>query len=236
MIIGPGITIGGGIYVDSNASATDLVTDGLTLNLDASNASSYSGSGDTWFDLSGNSADVTLYNNPVFNTVPPKYLDFDGSTQYGVTTKTGILSSTSYTKSAWFFWRDYNVNNNIVSSYVGGHFMFGSGQNRIFCGHSDWANYNAFPSITTISLYTWYYVTLTFDTTNGMSLYINGILDNTYNGVLSALPGDGSTEVASFAGGNNLYGGLGKVHCYNRVLSASEILQNFNATKAEYGL
>ena len=235
MIIGPGITIGGGIFVDSNALTTSLVTSGMTLNLDAGNASSYPGSGDTWFDLSDYEADVTLYNNPVFNTVPPKYLDFNGSSQYGVASKSGILSATSYSKSAWFFWRGYGTNNNIVSGSGGGHFMFGAAQNKIFCGHSDWSNYIAFPSITTIDLFTWYYATLTFDTTNGMSLYINGILDNTYDAVKTGLPGNGSIEIASFAGSNLLYGALGKVHCYDRALSASEVLQNFNATKAEYG-
>ena len=151
MIIGPGITIGGGINIDSQASGGGIATSGLTLYLDAGNLSSYSGSGSTWYDLSGNGADVTLYGNPTFAAGPPKRIDFNGSNQYGVASKTGILSSTSYTKSAWFFWVDYGYNNNIVSGSDGGHFMFGSGGNKIYCGHSDWSKYNAHPSITSIS-------------------------------------------------------------------------------------
>ena len=235
MIIGPGITIGSGISINGIAD-TSFVTSGLTLNLDAGNLSSYSGSGSTWFDLSSNGADATLYNSPVFNTISPKYLDFNGSSQYGFASKTDIVPSTTYTKAAWFFWRGYGVNNNIVSGGNGGHFIFGAATNKIYCGHADWPNYLAFPSITTISLLTWYYVTLTFNTTDGMALYINGTLDNTYTANKAARGGDGSVEVGAFSAGNFLYGALGKVHCYNRSLSASEVLQNFNATKAEYGL
>ena len=233
MIIGSGITIGSGISIISDAT---LVTSGLTLNLDAGNSSSYPGSGSTWTDLSTNGANATLYNSPTFAAGPPKRLDFNGTSQYGVASKTNIVPSTSYTKAAWFFWVNTNVNNNIVSGGTGGHFIFGGGTNKIYCGHANWSNYLAFGSNATISLLTWYYVTLTFNTTDGMSLYINGSLDNTYTANKTAHGGDGSVELGAFSASNFLYGGLSKVHCYNRTLSASEVLQNYNATKAEYGL
>jgi len=235
MIIGPGITIGGGISVDSNAPSTGLVTDGLTLQLDATNDSSYPGSGSTWFDLSPNDADVTLYNNPSFALGPPRRLDFNGVNQYGATSKTGIIPSTSYTKIAWFFWVGYGVNNNIVSGGSGGHFIFGAGTNKIYSGHANWPNYLAYPSNATISLLTWYNVALTFNTTDGMKLYINGALDSTYTANKNARGGNGSVEIAAFSASNNLFGGLSRVYCYNRSLSASEILQNYDATKTDYG-
>jgi len=123
-----------------------------------------------------------------------------------------------------------------VSGGSGGHFIFGAGTNRIYCGHANWPNYLAFGSNATISLLTWYYVTLTFNTTDGMSLYINGTLDSTYTANKTARGGNGSVELGAFSASNFLYGGLSKVHCYNRTLSASEVLQNYNATKTEYGL
>lgn len=217
-------------------SPAGFTTNGLTLHLDASNNASYPGSGSTWYDLSSNDADVTLYNNPTFAAGPPKRLDFNGSTQYGATVKTGIVPSTQYTKTAWFFWTDYGYNNNIVSGDAGGHFMFGSGQNRIYCGHSDWGGYNAFPSNTIISLLAWYYVALTFNTTDGMSLYINGALDNTYTANKNAHPGNGSVEIAAYSSSNNMNGGIAEVHCYDRALTATEILRNFEATRTKYGI
>jgi len=235
MIIGPGITVGGGISI-SHITDNTLITNGLTLNLDAGNSNSYSGSGSTWTDLSTNNANATLYNNPTFAEGPPKRLDFNGTSQYGVVSKVNIVPSTSYTKAAWFFWVGTGVNNNIVSGGTGGHFIFGAGTNRIYCGHANWPNYLVFGSNATISLLTWYYVTLTFNTTDGMALYINGSLDNTYTANKAAHGGNGSVELGAFSTGNFLFGGLSKVHCYNRSLSANEVLQNFNATKTEYGL
>lgn len=43
------------------------VTDGLVVLLDAGNLKSYSGSGTTWRDLSGNSNNMTLTNGPTFS-------------------------------------------------------------------------------------------------------------------------------------------------------------------------
>ena len=45
----------------------DIIKDGLVLYLDTENPDSYSGSGNTWYDLSGNDNDLTLYGNPSFD-------------------------------------------------------------------------------------------------------------------------------------------------------------------------
>ena len=46
-----------------------IVTDGLILNLDAGNISSYSGTGSTWYDLSNKSNNASLINSPIFTSV-----------------------------------------------------------------------------------------------------------------------------------------------------------------------
>jgi hypothetical protein len=43
-----------------------IVTDGLVLCLDAGNPKSYTGSGTTWTDLSGNGNNGTLTNSPTY--------------------------------------------------------------------------------------------------------------------------------------------------------------------------
>ena len=45
-----------------------MVSNGLTLYLDAASSTSYSGSGNTWSDLSGNNNHLTLYGNPTFDS------------------------------------------------------------------------------------------------------------------------------------------------------------------------
>ena len=211
-----------------------IVTNGLTLNIDANDATSYNGSGATWYDISGNTADITLLNTPTYTSGTPSYFTFNGSDQFG-TGNSAVLSSTSYTKSVWFYLNGYN-DNNLVSSDTGGHFLYMAGGNKIYSGHTDWGDYQAYPSTANIGLSTWYYVALTFSTTNGMTLYINGALDSTYTVNKNAHSGDGSTNIATFGGGNLLNGRIAQVFCYNRELSSGEVSQNYNTHKSRYGL
>ncbi len=107
---------------------------------------------------------------------------------------------------------------------------------KIYCGHSDWGSFTAYPSVATINLNTWYNVTLTFSTTNGMTLYINGSQDSTYTVLKTAHPGTGTASIAAYVAGNNLKGRIGKVYCYNVELTSAQVLQNYNNDKATYGL
>lgn len=222
----------GGLKIIQSVS---LVTDGLTLRLDAGNATSYGGSGTTWTDIAGTQQNITLVNSPSYTSGTPSYFTFNGSSQYGYGSG-AVLTSTSYTKSVWFYLNSYSPNNNLVSSATGGHFMFMAATNKIYSGHANWSNYLAYPSTGTISLSTWYNVTLTFNTTDGMTLYINGIQDSTYTADKNAHGGNSSTDIASFGGSNLLDGRISKVYCYNRSLTSEEVLQNYNFDKAEFGL
>ena len=215
--------------------ANAIVTDNLTLQLDSSNSTSYPGSGTTWYDLAGTQQNITLVNSPTFTSGTPSYFTFNGSNQRG--TGTGVvLSSTTYTKSVWFYLNSY-VTNNIVSSDTGGHYMFFQGGNKMYNGHSNWAGFPSnYPSTATFSLSTWYNVALTFNTTDGMKLYINGNLDSSYTTIKTAFTGNGSTDIASYGAGNLLNGRIAKVYCYTKTLSAAEVLQNYNADKAQFGL
>lgn len=216
---------------------SSLVTSNLVLNLDPDDSASYSGSGTTWTDLAGTAQNITLVGSPTYTSSTPSYFTFNGTSQYGSGASTGVISSTAYTKSAWFYLNGYQ-DNNIFSG--DGHFIYmgpaASVDKKIYCGHSDWGSFTAFPSTATINLSTWYNVTLTFSTTNGMSLYINGALDSTYTAQKTAHPGTGTASIAAYVTGNFLNGRVGKVLAYNTELNATQVLQNFNATKATYGL
>lgn len=223
---------------------TQVVTDGLLLRLDANESSSYQGTGATWSDISGNGNNMILKNNPTYISGAISYFDFNGTTQYAQ--GTGItVPTTSYTKSVWF-WIDAYADNNILSGYngTGGHFMFmgSSGFTKIFVGHHNQVpslapNFLTYQSTSSISLNTWYNVTVTFNTTNGFKIYINGQLDSSHNMTLAHL-GSGTTNLGSYAdtGGNFLNGRISKVYTYNRVLDANEVLQNFNADRTIFNI
>jgi hypothetical protein len=217
-----------------------LVFENLTLRLDAGNSDSYSGSGTTWTDIAGTQQNITLVNSPIYTSGTPAYFTFNGSNQRGSGTG-AVLSSTSYTKSVWFYLNAY-ADNNIVSSATGGHYMFFgnvSDRTKLYAGNSNWTvpDYlSHLQSTTSFSLNTWYNATITFNTTDGMTLYVNGVFDKLYTSVKTAFTGDGSTNIAAFGTGNLLNGRISKVYCYNRSLTASEVLQNYNYDKSQYGL
>ena len=221
----------------NNVVQQGLVTSNLVLQLDPGNPASYPGSGTTWTDVAGTAQNLTLYNSPTYTSGTPSYFTFDGTNQRAAGADTGVVNSTAYTKSAWFYLNGYQ-DNNILSG--DGHFIYmgptASVDKKIYCGHSDWGSFTAYPSSATINLSTWYNVTLTFSTTNGMTLYINGAFDSTYTAQKTAMPGTGTVSVAAYIAGNFLNGRVGKVLIYNTELSASNVLQNFNTDKATYGL
>jgi hypothetical protein len=66
---------------DGMLTITCYSNSGLVLNLDAGNTSSYSGSGTTWYDLSGNGSNVTL-TNTTFNSANGGSIRFNGTSSY----------------------------------------------------------------------------------------------------------------------------------------------------------
>ena len=214
-----------------------LVNDNLLLRLDASLSESYPGSGTTWYDLADTQQNMTLVNSPTFVSGAISYFDFSGTLQYaqgsGVTVPTTV-----YTKSVWF-WVDVYTDNNIVSGYdgTGGHFLYMSGTNKINVGHHNQpVAFNTYQSTGTISLNTWYNVTVTFNTTNGFKIYINGQFDSSHNMTLAHL-GSGTTNLASYAntGGNYLNGRISKVYTWGDVLSDQEVLDMYNVDAPYFG-
>jgi hypothetical protein len=213
-----------------------LVSDGLVLKLDAGNISSYPTTGTTWYDLAGTQQNVTLSNTPTFTSGTPTYFTFNGSNQYGLGSG-AVLPTNGYTKSVWVYLNGYQDNNMVSGD---GHFMY-MGSNagvdkKIYCGHTDWGNYMSYPSTNTVNLNTWYNITLTFNTTDGMKLYINGVLDSSYTVNKNAHPGTGTVNVATFNGGNLLNGRISKVYCYNKSLVSSEVSQIYDLDKSYFGL
>jgi hypothetical protein len=69
-----------------------VVTAGLVLYIDAANPRSYPGTGNAWYDLSGNSNHFTLYNSPTFSA---NTINFNGVNQYAKTNATLNLASTA---------------------------------------------------------------------------------------------------------------------------------------------
>ena len=204
---------------------------GMTLLLDAANARSYPGSGSTWNDISGNANDCSLINSPTYSN---DYFSFNGSSQYGICAN-APLNTVEYTKSVWFNLSSYATNNNLISGFdgSGGHFMFFATTNTLYCGHANWGGYLAYPSTATFNLDTWYHACLTFNTTDGFVLYINGSQDSTYTAQKTAAT-SGYVEIASFGNGNLFSGKIAMASIYNRTLSENEVGDIFQSYRGRF--
>ena len=97
----------------------DIIEDGLTLCLDPGNISSYPKTGTAYTNLTGG-GNGTLYNGVSFDSNNVGSFNFDGANDYiSVDSATSIMSSTAYTKVAWFNASAYRYN--IISSDGSGH-------------------------------------------------------------------------------------------------------------------
>jgi len=74
--IGVPFSKGGGVAVGG------LVTDGLILNLDSTDSSSYPGTGTAWSDLTSEGNDFTLVNGPTYSTDDGGTIVTDGANDY----------------------------------------------------------------------------------------------------------------------------------------------------------
>ena len=213
-----------------------IVQQGLTLNLDAGNPYSYAGSGTTWFDTSGNSYNGTLTNGPTYSTTNGGIINFDGTDDYSVSTVTSITNSS--TVGIWIKSSNYaaKIPLSIAST------NYGSGPNIFFSGnYINWNTGDGAGNPFTNSSYpdsNWHYIVVTNDSSTNAKLYIDGVLIGTagYRSTLSSA--SNNFWLGRFSGDNNytINASIGAAQLYNRVLTAAEVLQNYNATKARFGL
>jgi len=203
-----------------------IVTSGLVLCLDAANTKSYPGTGTTWTDLSGNGNNGTLVNSPTFSG---GVFTFDGSTNYinvsGVNFATGtstIMGAARYNGAT-----RGRIINGLNNNWLMGHWA------------STTENYYAEGWVSAVSSGTsdtnWRIMTSTSNTTSpSYSLYVNGTLSvSNTNGTA----GPNGLRIGAYGGsGEFSTGQCGFVLAYNRILTAAEILQNYNATKSRFGL
>jgi hypothetical protein len=213
-----------------------IITDGLVLALDAGNVKSYAGSGTVWNDLSGNGNNGTLTNGPTFDGANNGSIVFDGSNDcVVVNSNANILSKTTYTKITWFYTTSFASINNIISGGNSGqHAFWLGGTNTLRAGHN--GIWDRVISTTTLSVNTWYFGAVTFNSSTGWVLYLNGVQEAT-NVNTTQFTGNQEILIGAYGTGANVF--IGRIPIavvYNRTLSANEILQNFNATRSRFGV
>jgi len=213
----------------------NIATDGLVLALDPASGRSYPGTGTTWFDLSGNNNDTTLYNSPTYTNNSVHTFNFHEVDNYAKVNNTSILSTTSYTKMLAF--RPESSTTNLVSGGTNSQhaFWMSSTSTNIHAGHNGvWEIVGYSPGS---MLNQWWVGAVTFSTTTGWVLYLNGEQVDTSTATTTYTGTSNIVRIGAYDDAINLFDGdIANVYVYNKVLSASEILQNYNAIKSRFGL
>lgn len=221
----------------------NIITDGCVLALDAADRRSYPGSGNTWYDLSGNKNDgafvdisLDLENCHSFN--------FNGTSSYiNLGSRQSLLLTEEETTIAWIYPTNIDAGrrSRIGNRHSG--FLTIAGSNLVYEGMNsagNWSN-NFYAGNGTIQINTWQQVAFTFKADDLVVLYLNGSYLNS-----KAVVGSQSTINGGYIIGTETLGGWGTypyfegnmaiVTNYSRALSATEILQNYNTTKSRFNL
>lgn len=235
---------GGGF---SYAAMPQIVTAGLVVSLDAALLQSYPESGTTWYDLSGNGNNATLVNSPTYTKTNKGELRFN-KTSYQHATIPDIGSKTKWTVETWIKYASSPPAGTapiVTNAYDGSNLNFSLGTNdplstAVKAGFFTPGAWHNTTTGVTVIVGNWYHFVGTYDGAT-VILYSNNSVAGTLNYVGTPASG-GEIRIArrwdapANDQGNYTDGTIPIVRIYDRALSASEVTQNYNATKSRYGL
>lgn len=222
----------------------DIVTDGLVLCLDAANTKSYPGSGNTWYDISGNNKHFTWdsadWNSAGYFNTLSKRATGPASNSFGIDNTTGY--------TIFFVFQTVAGGANGAFKFKGS--SLPAGTRGIFC-HPGWTADTIYfdqggccYSDQRISYYNvninesgiWNIVGLRSIITYRSILY-NGI-QAVYTGIAAAnINLDSNPVLINPADeGYNWNGKLAYFAVYKRGLDNNEYVQNYNALRGRFGL
>jgi hypothetical protein len=240
---------------------SSIVRNGLVLHLDAANRKSYPGSGTAWADLSGNGNSGTLLNGVGYNSVNNGSLVFDKVndhvsvipinrdiyTTIEIVFKTNSISTNTSVRQ-YLYTQQRNPPALAQYTYQERHGIFIAGNKIQFQYMNELNNSHMIQAEIVLEINRWYHATVTLDYDIG-KWFINGVEqsitrtteDNAFVSTnRKAKPvtvNQGRIGLRGDAQGNDYFGGnIAMVRDYNRALTATEIKQNFEATRSRYGI
>lgn len=220
-----------------------VVDSSLVLWLDAGQTTSYSGSGNTWIDLSGNGKNGTLHNGAAYDVNNGGSISFDGTNDHVNTTFNTDIASTGFTFNIWF--TNSRTTTQFLASYDNGTdattvFRIernNSGTTTIEFGHTPSGGAVTELISTNFPNDVWTNCTLVYDG-NFKYIYKNGALDSTSASgqTLSHYAGAVLRLGARYNSNLPILGNIAVVQLYNTALTSTQISQNFNAFRRRFGI
>ncbi len=214
-----------------------IVTDGLVFYLDAANPNSFVNGSSVWNDLGKNGYTGTLINGPTYNSLNGGSIVFDG-TDDGVSVTVPTIGDTTY--AVWFKMSANNSNKRLINASTSNFRNFsigydGSGANNVLGGYD---GTNQPLTVATFADGLWHYAVVVMKT-NDYKIYVDGQNQTLTWGLGSTGNWVNNTTNVNYIGSSNVgqvyNGNMASVQIYNRALSATEVLQNYNTMKSRFG-
>ena len=214
----------------ANLYGPRIITDGLVLHLDAGNRKSYPGSGNTWYDLSGNNNNGTLINGPVHNSSNGGVFLLDGVDDYIEITLNLSTQNHTIFGAARYVSIGGRTFSGRLNNWLMGHWSsstvkyYASGWvTDTNAGEQSDTNWRLYTAVGNYSSDQW-------------TFYVNGSIDTGPNS--GGVNGPNGFRIGRYGPTSGEYSNshISFLTCYNRVLSTQEIQQNYNALKGRFGL
>jgi len=219
-----------------------IVTDGLVLALNAADKNSYPGSGTTWTDLSGLNNNSTL-NAATFDTTNGGRIIFNGSSTYiSIPSNTDTRLLNNYqTLSQWVYITSVGPNGYSELYYSGAQYSNFTSIKWLSVGITFDVTLNVEYTIAMTNNYSeWMNITCVIDKVgNTFAVYKNGNFINSISFTTFSVSGTTTRIGSNLITGNSgdpMKGSIATTSIYNKLLSASEIAQNYNAQKSRFNL
>ena len=215
------------------------VTDGLIVHLDGGNSRSYSGSGNTWYNLITGAIGGTMvgvgyssFNGGYFNFTGSQYMTFATTPPIGQSTLSSTVEIFAYRINTAYFevmFGGGNITNNQA-------FYFGNRQNSSNFMMAYYAN--DLDATTPTTNVAWNHYVATYDNTTGrrVTYYNSRLLAQNVSGATNTSASVFMIGAFNLLGTPNYHfnGRIAFVKIYNRALTSTEIFQNYHATKGRY--
>jgi len=216
-----------------------VLTSGLIYYVDAGNPNSIKQGESTWKDLS-QSNNGTLSNGATWYNTNKGTVSLDGVDDFvdvpGFSITSEIGSGSDFTIYTWF--KADNTSQGMLVACPGNprfyiEQIFTGGQHRAHWGIGATANSNT--SLALINASDIFNYVVTYDGTNVRG-YLNGVLKDTTN-IGSQTYNTATLKIGKYLNYAPLYfnGNIHQVAIYNRVLTDSEVLTNYNTFKTRFG-
>ena len=231
----PGSNILNFRHVVKSVNNPTLISTNLLLSLDASNPVSYSGSGNTWYDLSGNGLDAQLQNGVIWLNENGGTMTFDGTNDQAVVLDNPLLDLPG----------DFTIEGAVIKQAGGSGWI----HRRSSDAEVNWVlSANSWGSMWFLIRYSGAWYPGTLDSWGGENLFSeynhvvvtrnSGVIDCYYNGTLRFSFNNNfslDTSTGLVIGSWDSYGLWSKLktpflRLYSQGLTADQVRQNYNSS------